>query len=786
MWKNRKKEILIFSFLILFVGFLFRQYIFFGNASYPGNLQSTFYMPWGAYRVNNPLPSKAIGFDVIRMFYPVRATVMDQLKHMSMPLWNPYSFCGNTLLGTFQAAIFHPLSFIFFLLPQIDAWAIVTMLIPILTFFFMYLMLRSFGISKFSSVFGSVSYAFSGIMICWWQEMFMAAYSMLFLPLVIFAIHLWIQTKQFRWYILWIIGLLFSVLSGWFQATLYVWAFSLIFAVFSCIQKKESLSSYLWMLSAYIFAFSISAIQLIPSFEAYLLSARPSIDTRAMLAEFFIPVTQIIKLFIPDFYGNPAYYNYIGGTFYHERAMWVIIPSMFFFVYALTNWKRITILARFFTLSSVITLSLAFSLPTSWLLLYNLHIPFLSEMTPSRILFLSSFCIAVSSAWSVDLYRNAKAPKILLTIIILIVVFALGIYIALPALTGYEMRQTALRNSIVSIFLFITSGALFVIGYKWKKLRQYALYGLLFLGLSYIAFFTNKYLYFSKRDTVYSTPPVITELQKRIGIDRFWSVGEGTILRNIPLYFKLYSPEGYESFNIKRYNELIAASHKGGDITAVNRADVELYYSKDFDELAENQFRKKAFELTGVKYIVGLHAKDETTQNLQSQGFTRIWTDEIYDIFEYPMQLPRYFLTSSYTVLTGTQETFNFLYKREGSPDKTITLEKEISLENSLENIEGEVTLVSYTPNSITFLTKTGKPSLLYLSDTWYPGWNGYIDNTKTEVLRANYAFRAVIVPEGKHTIELKFQPKSFHIGIFVTLGGLSGLVILCFLQRKK
>jgi uncharacterized membrane protein YfhO len=61
--------------------------------------------------------------------------------------------------------------------------------------------------------------------------------------------------------------------------------------------------------------------------------------------------------------------------------------------------------------------------------------------------------------------------------------------------------------------------------------------------------------------------------------------------------------------------------------------------------------------------------------------------------------------------------------------------------------------------------TATGN-NLLFLSEAYYPkGWKAYIDGKETDILRLNYLFRGVIVPQGKHTIEMKFEPASFSTG---------------------
>jgi uncharacterized membrane protein YfhO len=71
---------------------------------------------------------------------------------------------------------------------------------------------------------------------------------------------------------------------------------------------------------------------------------------------------------------------------------------------------------------------------------------------------------------------------------------------------------------------------------------------------------------------------------------------------------------------------------------------------------------------------------------------------------------------------------------------------------------------------------------LAVFSEIYYDkGWNAYIDGFKTEHIRVNYILRAMIIPEGIHTIEFKFEPKTYAMSQKVALGT-SILVVLILL----
>ncbi|HLR00645.1 MAG TPA: YfhO family protein, partial [Sphingobacterium sp.] len=79
-------------------------------------------------------------------------------------------------------------------------------------------------------------------------------------------------------------------------------------------------------------------------------------------------------------------------------------------------------------------------------------------------------------------------------------------------------------------------------------------------------------------------------------------------------------------------------------------------------------------------------------------------------------------------------------------------------------------------------------------SEMYYEkGWEAYIDGEKVPIIRADYALRALQIPEGNHKIEFIFAPKSMKISSIVSLLSsilLVGLLFLYFgfgfIQKRK
>lgn len=85
-----------------------------------------------------------------------------------------------------------------------------------------------------------------------------------------------------------------------------------------------------------------------------------------------------------------------------------------------------------------------------------------------------------------------------------------------------------------------------------------------------------------------------------------------------------------------------------------------------------------------------------------------------------------------------------------------------------------------YSPEAYRIAVSTPAPAYLVLSEVWYPGWRAWVNGVEVEVLRANFAFRAVALAEpGEHVIEMRFEPWTWLAGL-----GVSALTATCCLIR--
>ena len=80
---------------------------------------------------------------------------------------------------------------------------------------------------------------------------------------------------------------------------------------------------------------------------------------------------------------------------------------------------------------------------------------------------------------------------------------------------------------------------------------------------------------------------------------------------------------------------------------------------------------------------------------------------------------------------------------------------------------------------------------LLYVSEVWYPeGWSATLDGQPVKVLRANHAFRAIVVPPGRHQLAMDFTDPAFQKGRTISMASyaLIGLALVAgvLLERRR
>lgn len=789
----------LFPYFILF-GFtciIFRKFIFEGLLPIPADILIGAYFPWLDYKwgytvgvpVKNPLPS-----DVISILYPWRTLGLDMIKQGILPLWDNTHLLGLPLLANFQSALLNPLNVLFFIFDKPIAWSIQVFLQPIFITIFTYWYLRNRKLHTIPSLFGSIAYGFSGLSIVW-MEYNTIGYTLSILPLALLLIDKLVQIKKIYYSFLLALALTFQVFSGYPQITIYTIGFSTFYLLtqLNTDFKKIILLYILGIFSALL----LSSVQLIPSQELLEYSIR-SVDQTAVGGNIqFLPSQHLITMLIPDFFGNPATGNYWSVGSYDNFAFSISSVALFFTVFYLINRKSWNRLDIFFLISGFVCLLVATDNPFSQILI-NYDLLGLKSAVAVRILFIFGFILSIFAALGLEhfLYKSQKNIKALIisllvisgtaTVMIVIYYYIAGIILTIETviynlqktdltttlpptinkklIVTYENLTIAVRNSIIPIGLLIITFLISII--KQSNILFLKIKSGLFLMLICVSIFftTDKYLTFIDKAKLYPTTEATTYLQNQVKGHRF----EREMGEIIPS--NTWIPYGLKSASGQNALALISTAHY---INLINRSSVNRI-SRYFDI---RNYDSPLFNTLDIEYISFINrdpVKFVPTKKgipfpwlIKNSNFQDVKNINSVRIYKNNANLGFAWFADTIICKSSNHEIIEKLSEKDFS-SRLAVLNCPSNEEKVL--LPGNVQFISNNPLEIVLKTESDSENYLLLSHSYYPGWNGYIDGHNTEIKKVNMALAGIKVPEGKHTIKLQYEPKSFYIGAFISI----------------
>jgi hypothetical protein len=93
--------------------------------------------------------------------------------------------------------------------------------------------------------------------------------------------------------------------------------------------------------------------------------------------------------------------------------------------------------------------------------------------------------------------------------------------------------------------------------------------------------------------------------------------------------------------------------------------------------------------------------------------------------------------------------------------------------------------VVAHEEQSYRIRYHASSPSLLKLSEAWYPGWRAAIGGTQLPVLRVDHALMGAVVPAGEGEIVFEFHSNDFARGLAVSLAAALALAALACRSRR-
>jgi hypothetical protein len=717
--------------------------------------------------------------DFAEYVFPTQTFAAREFAKGSIPFWNPYTFLGMPFLADLQVGFFYPLNRLLSLfvadsgrLP-IEAVQFITILHFFIAQITMYSFARYFKISSWGSVLSAISYGFSMILVCHVIHPMMLSH-LAWLPLVIMLFMKGIEKGHIRSTIWSGIILGISMLSGHPQTLLYEGLLLLIIFiwVFKPSTDYKSWHSILKCLIAgalpIIIAAGIFAVQYLPSQILAENSQREEIIYEKA-TEGSLQFSQITSAIVPNIFGKvtgdrslqPTFYLTFRGAnqihFYWETAFYFGVGALILGLFALTFIIKNRIGALFTFIASF---GFLYALGENFILfdIFS-NLPLFSDFrNPGRIMFYVVLAFSILSGFGFDyLWKQKKSKK---AINRLVIVSAVPLIIAILTASGFlpsafgaseVISSEIIGYGMVSLFFILA-----VFTFSFAVIQNYlnpiagaaALAILLFIDLNIAGGDFNKSP--NNPEDVYNLNPQLKETLKpnppedifRVSM-RLYNPSFMAMNRNQGMMDKIMLIEGYNPLILQKV------------LPPAPNIDLE-------------RSRRQVHDLYNVKYDIAIDP--------QQGGATFV---------EHPDRFPRAWLVDNVRVMTS-KEIENELKSDYIDFSNIVFLESEPVFQKSSSFTGSKfVKCLEYQNNYFKYQVNTDTNSILVFSEIFYPEWDAYIDGNETEIIRANYSFRAVAVPAGKHTVEIKYESSSFKTGLVISIISLVIAVVLLILPKN-
>ncbi len=765
------RRIFPFLFLLILVVIIYYPFFFQKKIPFSGDLLVGAYYPWLDYKwgtitgvpVKNPELS-----DLFSIGIPFKYLMVDIFKSKQLPLWNIFSFSGSPFLADYCSSVFFPGNIVLFL-PKYFSWGIFIIIQTLTAGFGMLFFLKKHISNLYIRIISSLIFMLSGLMTTW-AEFGGGVGAIATIPWALFFINLYIDRKRIFPLIMMSFCLVSLYFAGNYQIALYGSILIGFYLLFNIKNHSISFKNIIPICLYIILSIGISLIILLPVFSQTHLSVRSSEVYSKAYNYGLIPISNFIRLFAADFFGNPTTYNYRGAFMYYENSPFLgsltlpLILPLFF--KSFRKKKNI-----FWLITLFLSLLLILDSPLTQLI-YRQNLPFLTFSSASRMLFITSLSVAILSSSALSLLKDKKYQrhiKIFCFIFIFIIILSL---INLKINDTPQNFTVSLRNSIIPLTLLLIPIILFRFSFL-KKIYLPIFLLLFFLDFSHYFWKFNPFV---DSSFIFPVTPAITFLQEQKGIFRIGRLNREILTPNTWMHYKLSSVEGYDPLVLENYSRFMNRVNNNKYYDGVNRY-VELY-TPDFNFLKS----------LNVKYLLSVN-KDQkpSTEILKNNKDLEIaFIDKSTVIYENKNFLERaYFVKNTISAKDHTEVAKIIDDKNFNPLNDTVVLTQD-HIPNNWS--VGTVEIKSYQNNSLSLETTNQKDGFLVLSDTYHPGWHIYIDGSEEKLYEVNGALRGVIVPLGNHQIKMTFWPDDFALAVKISLGSLFGMVILSiylFIKNK-
>jgi hypothetical protein len=314
---------------------------------------------------------------------------------------------------------------------------------------------------------------------------------------------------------------------------------------------------------------------------------------------------------------------------------------------------------------------------------------------------------------------------------------------------------------IAIVLLIVTFGALYIFIQNQMKYTTFIVVLTLVIGFDLWRIDVKPMEPHDKsvRQQAFATPEYVKYLQRDTTLYRVLEFQNGRPpYNNMLAYWRIQSAYGYQGAKMRAYQDMDDVIGMGNPML---------------------------WGLMNVKYII-------TNTPDSSAAIGLVYNGRDMKVYGNRFLLPRAFFVNRYEVADGLT-ILNKIKDMAFNPRDVMYFMEDPKISVEPANPAAVADIVHYGIQDLEMNVRTGGNNLLFLSEAYYPvGWKAFLDGKEIPIYRADYLFRAVVVPAGQHKLVMKFEPKGFYLGknlslaaSILVLGGL-GFFGFDYWRKKK
>jgi len=689
---------------------------------------------------------------------PARLWMADQLREGILPLWNPYHSSGTPMAADdFTWGIYYP-GMIFHLLWPGFGFTLEAAAHLILSFYFFRKLLLHFRASPTAVLFGAVTFHFGACM----TTLFYAGdinilYAACWIPAIFYYGSVFAAENRCALGL--VIALTLQILCGHPEIVFFTAAFSFLYCFVLSPGRR------LRLFGLFVLPLFLAAIHLLPIAEVFSShSMRKQYWSSVSASDQSFPLEFLFSLVTPNLFGQQSSGTYWGPPFDYLLSKYIgLVPWLLVF-YAVSRWKELKLPVRAMLVLMCVSLFIAFGKGSGFSQIAD-FIPVIRNFSvPANMMIYVAFFASVVGALH---WKSLSEPAIQKAVFLLFLCSAIGfcfVYFdifsfreSLAAVTLERKRQVALVQTfqtwIILLVLLVTLRS---------KHRRYFALGiqiccLVFYASSWIQSVNLKTYVSSEKWKIVNADGDLFRVFEHVSLPL---VDKPVLKQDFSqgpsdgIYFHIFRLQGATTtLSLDRYHEYKAYLNFG-------------HFPVQDRHFHLANIDSKLLNYSNVKYLI-------SSIPIEDKLWSFVGKTSFYH-YLYRDYHPRARIFHQFIVEPDPRKMLERMSLEDG-----LYLERKTSGMASGSTSSGTIQWLSYSPNKLDLETATEQPGYLFLSEIYYPGWRATIDGRPAEIERANYVFRAVALPSGKHRIRMWYRPNSWLIGLSVSMISLVLLVVL-------